>query len=159
MRATLSAALVLLAFSAAWSQEAGQPPPGMPPATQVEAITVRSEAGLLTGKGFLFRTRVNIDIDGYAKPKIDFLVAGGRRMVIDLPGVVNKSARTLIPLSDTCVKRVRIAEHKKPKKVRVVLDLQENVGYDVIDVSFVPLPAPELKPRGRLVITLTQKSL
>lgn len=155
---SLAVSLALAAGAAAFAQEAARPP-GAPSATRVDAITINSEAGLLTGEDFLFRTRVNVDMDGYVKPAVDFLTEGGRRIVIDLPGVVNKSKRRTIEMNDTCVKQVRIGEHKSPEKVRVVLDLQENVGYDVIDVSFTPLTPAGLEWRGRLTITLTQQSL
>lgn len=114
---------------------------------------------MFTGRDFLFRTQVHLDLDGFAEPEVAFQQKEGRRIILLFAGLKNKSGRRRIAVGDTCLKEIRLEQESKPPGVRVILEIQDNVGFDALDVAFFKLPGLGLRPRGRLTISLTQKSL
>jgi type IV pilus assembly protein PilQ len=95
---------------------AGLPPSGAP-ADRLDAVTVQSDRSgaevLIEGNGqFTYST---------------FLLDGPSRFVIDLSGVTNATASSVIPVDSPAVERVRVAQFKaQPEAVaRVVVDLTD----------------------------------
>ncbi len=94
----------------------------LPEATRVEKITCDRGDGSY---------RVNIAGNGkFSNPKVFML--GKDRLVVDLPGTGSVKEQESINVGGTCLKRVRMARHQGgEKKVRVVLDIEGAVDYDV----------------------------
>jgi type IV pilus assembly protein PilQ len=77
-------------------------------------------------------------------PYSTFALTEPRRFVIDLDGVINRSARSSVPVASTTVERIRVAQFKPaPKPVsRVVFDLRRETvpaierTQDALVVSF-----------------------
>jgi type IV pilus assembly protein PilQ len=96
------------------------PAPAGAPATRVDAIEVLASGG--SGDDSVIR----IAGDGEF-PYSSFILNGPDRFVIDLEGVMNRSARSSVPVEGGIVERVRVAQFKPaPRPVsRVVFDLRK----------------------------------
>ncbi len=114
--------------------------PRMAPVTSGEAATRLDGIEVLASQG---SSVVRISGDG-ALPYSTFALAEPERFVIDLNGVINRSARTTVNVEGGIVERVRVAQFKPyPKPVsRVVFDLRSRVvpvierTSDALVVSF-----------------------
>jgi type IV pilus assembly protein PilQ len=98
--------------------EAPPPPTGPSAATVVSAIKVEK-----TEKG----SRVLIQTDGEITPTVFML--DGSRLVVDLPDTTSQVRPATMPVSNRVLKQIRVGQHTRPKKVRVVLDLTKPVTY------------------------------
>ncbi|HVR98905.1 MAG TPA: type IV pilus secretin PilQ [Thermoanaerobaculia bacterium] len=113
------------------------PSPAGAAATRLEAVEVLSADGTAV---------IRISGDGEF-PYSTFALGAPSRFVIDIDGVVNRSAQTTVPVAGGVVERVRVAQFKPlPKPVaRVVFDLRDSTvplierTADALVVSF---PAP-----------------
>ena len=93
--------------------------------------------------------KVIISGDGKLSPEV-FMV-GKDRLVVDLQDVTHMIIPNTIPVKHALVEKIRIGQHVKPKKTRVVLDLTAPVTYDfhaedqqiVLTVEAVSEPAVE----------------
>jgi type IV pilus assembly protein PilQ len=72
--------------------------------------------------------KVIISGDGKFSPEV-FMV-GKTRLVVDLQDVTNTIIPNTIPIKHALVEKIRIGQHVKPKKARVVLDLTGPITYD-----------------------------
>ena len=101
-----------------------QPPPlpeeEVPAAKTISKVTVEPNEKEIT---------VTILGDGGLKPQVSMME--GDRLVVDLPEVTSTVTPNTIMVKHPVLKRVRIGQHLKPQKVRVVLDLARPVMYDV----------------------------
>lgn len=88
------------------------------PATALAAIRTSGSGASL---------QVKLEMDGTAE-YTSFQLPEPLRVVIDLPGVVNRMAEKSLELGDPYVKRIRISQFK-PDVTRVVLDLDEMAEY------------------------------
>ena len=89
-------------------------------ATVVSSVVVESDQDA---------ARIIISGDGVLEPEV-FMV-GKDRLVTDIEGVMNQVRPSTFKVSQSPVERVRIGQHKDPKKVRVVLDLNREVEFEV----------------------------
>lgn len=97
--------------------------PDYPPARRVNNVTFSKD-------GEVFQVR----IEGDGKfGKRDVFRLGGDRIVVDLPEMGASKEKLLLEVGGKCLKKVRMARHQQPLKVRVVLDLGCAVDYDVKD--------------------------
>ena len=100
--------------------------------------------------------KVTILVDGDIDPNIfPFQGTKNPMVVVDIPGTTMRTKKNTIPVDSARIKKVRMAQHSKPKKVRVVLDLLNGVAYDVIKPE-LHLGDPE-NPEGtptKLVVTV-----
>lgn len=92
----------------------------IPPAKTISKVTVEPNEKEIT---------VTILGDGELKPQVSMME--GNRLVVDLPEVTSTVTPNTILVKHPVLKRVRIGQHLKPQKVRVVLDLARPVMYDV----------------------------
>jgi hypothetical protein len=90
----------------------------LPPATVLSDTTVTPEGE---------KIKVIFTGDGAFQP--DVFMVGEDRLVVDLEGVTNSVMPNMIPVKHGLVKRMRIGQHVKPKKARVVLDLSAPITY------------------------------
>ena len=98
-----------------------EPPGGaMSPAKAVTNIEVQRQAD---------GVEVIITGDGVLTYQISRLQ--GKRLVVDLPEVVNELHRNLVPVRDPLLKQIRIGSHTQPARVRLVLDLTRDAPYTV----------------------------
>ncbi|MBI3810804.1 MAG: type IV pilus secretin PilQ [Nitrospirae bacterium] len=112
--------------------------PSLPPAKTVSKLKVEPDQDKIT---------IILTADGILKP--DAFMVEGNRLVVDLPDVTNGIRPNTISVKHKLLKRIRIGQHVKPKKVRVVLDLKTKVTFAVdqsgkqfaITVSAVPTTA------------------
>jgi len=67
----------------------------------------------------------------------DFFLGNPDRLVVDFPGVLNRSPRRTIDVNEDPVQRVRIAQFSadSPRVARLVLDLSERAPYRIVDAS------------------------
>lgn len=120
-------------------------------ATKVTAIQVKPGTTL---------PQVVIQGNGRFHPKA--MTLDGPRLVIDLPGTTSKVARSRIAVNGPLLKQIRIGEHVKPPKVRVVFDLAAMANYQLdqqggsLTVTLLPMSsppnptaAPAVKPAGK----------
>ncbi len=95
---------------------------------EASAATVISAVKASAGKDGV---KVVITGDGAMAPKT-FMV-GGKKLVIDIPGVRSKVKPSVIPVRKGGLDRVRVGQHKAPDlKVRIVLDLKKTMEYTVV---------------------------
>lgn len=143
------ASLLVLVGAAGWghAEEGGAQ---YPPAKHVLDVTVEKEKE---------EDKVVISVDGSIEPKI-FPFQGPHNMmvVVDIPGTTIRTKRNGIPVDGSCIKSVRIGQHKNPTKVRVVLDLLSEISYDVVEPE-LELGDPEHPTEipTRLVVTIRKK--
>lgn len=97
--------------------------PAFPQARRVNDVTFSKD-----GEGF----QVRIEGDGKIG-KRDVFRLGGDRIVVDLPEMGASKEKLSLEVGGKCLKKVRLARHQQPLKVRVVLDLGCAVDYDVKD--------------------------
>lgn len=117
------------------------PAPAGATATRIDAVEVLTSAG---------DSVIRIAGDG-AFPYSTFALNGPDRFVIDLEGVLNRSARSTVPVEGEIVERVRVAQFKPaPRPVsRVVFDLRRGSvpvierTADALVVSFGSSAAPQ----------------
>ncbi len=126
--------------------------PAMAPAPQGVAATRVDAIEVLAADGGAV---IRISGDGEF-PYSTFALSEPRRFVIDLDGVINRSARSAVAVDSSVVERVRVAQFKPaPRPVsRVVFDLRRETvpaierTQDALLVSFpapggeMPAPAP-----------------
>lgn len=149
-------------------------PAGTPEAPRVAPVTSGASATRLDGIEVLASqgsSVIRISGDGEL-PYSTFALAEPERFIIDLDGVINRSARTTVKVDGGVVERVRVAQFKPyPKPVsRVVFDLRSRVvpvierTSDALVVSFpsgsdaaaeTPL-ADEPEPTNVAALTPTQ---
>ncbi|HXC62647.1 MAG TPA: type IV pilus secretin PilQ [Nitrospiria bacterium] len=119
------------------SPETSAPAPATP---STEMATEKPKEAAAEPKPALVVTQVKADIsngsvkviitgDGALKPEVQEL--SGNRLVVDLPGTTNLMKPNIIQVKHALLKRIRIGQHLKPKKVRVVLDLRRKASYTV----------------------------
>jgi len=94
--------------------------PMISPATTVSKLDIETNNDEFT---------VVLTADGSLKP--DAFLVGGNRLVLDLPDVSNAIHPNVISVKSKLVKRIRIGQHTKPEKVRVVFDLKQKASYSV----------------------------
>ncbi len=75
---------------------------------------------------------IRLEGDGAFAPHA-FRLSGPERLVVDLPGVVCRAERRVLPVHAAGVRRVRVAQFRAvPEPVtRLVVDLEEPAAYDV----------------------------
>ncbi|MBI3994577.1 MAG: type IV pilus secretin PilQ [Nitrospirae bacterium] len=131
----------------------------VPPTPRVEEQPLLSEPSLQHAKTVSTlklepngdKFTILITGDGMLKP--DAFMVDGNRLVVDLSDVTSRIRPNTIPVKHRLLKRIRIGQHNKPKKVRVVFDLKSKVTFAVaqsgqqIAVTLtaseaVPLPIP-----------------
>jgi len=76
---------------------------------------------------------VRIYGDGQLEYKV-FRLDNPARLVLDIAGVKNASAKTAVEVADDVVKRVRVAQFQ-PTVARVVVDLAQKTEYDIVAVG------------------------
>ncbi len=104
------------------------------------------------------RIDVQITGDGVLSPEA-FMVQGNR-LVVDLLGVTNAVRPNTIPVKHSLVRQIRIGQHAKPEKVRVVFDLTAPVRYTMEpagDIVSVSLMAGE-PPKGRPAVSADKRA-
>jgi len=102
------------------------------PETPLPAATVATAASLLAvdplqvGDGVVVSLRGDRSIDGRA-----FELPDPARVVIDLPGVINRVDRHVFTVNAPLVRRIRVAQYRAvPEPItRVVIDLEADAGY------------------------------
>ncbi len=99
------------------------PATDLPQARRVSNVTFSK-----IGEGF----QVRIEGDGRIGKREVFKL-GGDRLVVDLPAMGSPKEKLVLDVGGRCLKKVRMARHQAPQKVRVVLDLGCAVDYDVKD--------------------------
>lgn len=134
--------------------EAAQGMP-VPPSPAVEEEPILSEPMLEAAKTVSTlklepngdKFTIVITADGMLKP--DAFMVNGNRLVVDLSDVTSRIRPNTIPVKHKLLKRVRIGQHVKPKKVRVVFDLNAKVTFAVAQSGkqiAVTLSAAETAP-------------
>ncbi|HUK57520.1 MAG TPA: type IV pilus secretin PilQ [Nitrospiria bacterium] len=94
--------------------------PALPAAKTVSKLTVDRDKDTVA---------IHIAGDGALKPNA-FMVEGNR-LVVDLPDVTNAIRPNTISVKHSLLKSIRIGQHLKPMKVRVVFDLNSKASFTV----------------------------
>jgi hypothetical protein len=87
----------------------------------------------------------------------EVFMVGEDRLVVDLEGVTNSVMPNMIPVKHRLVNRMRIGQHVKPKKARVVLDLSAPITYTVhaegrkISLSVKPVREPSVESQMAMI--------
>jgi type IV pilus assembly protein PilQ len=127
----------------------------VPPTMIKEEDEVLPKAKVVTGVAVVpeneKRLKVIISGDGQLSPEV-FMV-GKDRLVVDIQDVTHTIVPNTIPVKHALVERIRIGQHVKPRKARLVLDLSAPVAYDfhdedqqvVLVVEVISEPAIEMK--------------
>ncbi len=138
--------LVLLTGAPASSQEEAATGE-LPPAKHVLDVEVEKGDG---------EDRVAILVDGMIEPNV-FAHQGAKNpmVIVDIPGTETLAKDKRIAVESPLLQSVRIGQHRSPTKVRVVLDLLNDVTYDVVKLDLY-LGDPERldEAPSRLVLTL-----
>ena len=89
----------------------------------VEVVPVRS------GEGLVIELKGDGPLSGHT-----FSLPGPDRIVVDLPGVVNRVQQTLYPVGSSLVRQVRVAQYQTaPQPIaRVVVDLESPAAYELV---------------------------
>lgn len=116
------------------AQEAVVPPPAIEekPVSSEPMVQAAKMVSKLKFESMKDKVTVVLTGDGALKP--DAFMVEGNRLVVDLPDVTNGIRPNTIPVKHKLLKRIRIGQHVKPKKVRVVFDLNAKVTF-VVDPS------------------------
>jgi type IV pilus assembly protein PilQ len=77
------------------------------------------------------KDKLTVVITGDGSLKSDAFMVTGDRLVVDLLDVTNAIRPNTISVKNKLLKRIRIGQHVKPKKVRVVFDLKTKVSFSV----------------------------
>jgi type IV pilus assembly protein PilQ len=109
----------------------------VPPAPATEEKALPSEPTLPAAKTVSKLTvdrnddtvAVHITGDGVLNPNA--FMASGNRLVVDLPDVTSHIRPNTISVKAKLLKDIRIGQHVKPQKVRVVFDLNSKVAFAV----------------------------
>lgn len=99
------------------------------PVIQEAPLVAAKTVSQLTIESSEDKVGVVIAADGMLQPDV-FMVAGNR-LVVDLPDVMSSIRPSTIPVHHRLLKQIRIGQSVKPKKVRVVFDLNTKVSYTV----------------------------
>jgi AMIN domain len=91
-----------------------------PMATEVSRISIQPDA-----KG------IEIVITGNGKMKPRLFRLKGERLVMDIPGVINKALPNSLPVGHPVVSEIRVGQHYDPTKVRLVFYVVEPVDYQI----------------------------
>ena len=114
-------------------------PPAEKPATEPVAASAAAEvpsqergsATVVTSvKAKAGKDGVNVVITGNGAIKPNTFMLEGKRLVIDIPGAINKVRPSVIPVRKGGLDKVRVGQPDKTK-VRVVLDLTKTMEYTV----------------------------
>jgi len=98
----------------------------LPPAKTVTAIDVQRLDNALV-----------VVVTGDGDLSFQAMRLGGNRLVVDLPGVVNKTTRQKIVVGHPLVRQIRIGTHHVPQpKLRLVLDLTRAVPHSIEKIGF-----------------------
>lgn len=109
-----------------------------PPATQAVDAADEPDAGspaslvdvqpIQNGEGVSILLRGDRSMAGRA-----FVLPDPNRLVVDLPGVINRVERHLFPVNTSLVRRVRVAQYRAvPEPItRVVVDLESDADYSI----------------------------
>lgn len=109
------------AASPAGSPAESPAPSVMPPAKTVTAIAVQRLDQALV-----------VVVTGDGELSFQAMRLGGNRLVVDLPGVINKTNRKTIVVGHPLVRQIRLGAHQTPQpKLRLVLDLGRAVPHSI----------------------------
>lgn len=107
-------------------------PPGRVKDVKPQKISAKS-ATAVTGIRIDKEKGLKVVISGDGEMKYDVFLLKPNRLVIDIPDTINKARPVTYNVGDPSLSNVRIGQHKEPiKKVRVVLDLNRPLSYEVI---------------------------
>ncbi len=126
-----------------------QPAPEQAEAEQATATVVSSVKATAGRNG----VKIVITADGSMKPNV-FMVEG-KKLVVDIPGVLSRVRPSVIPVRKGGLDRVRIGQHAAPDmKVRVVMDLTKPLTYTVTpegnSLIIAMSAAPSVKPEEKM---------
>lgn len=96
-----------------------------------EAISEKKTATEVTGIKIDKEKGLRVIISGRGEMRYNVFLLKTNRLVIDILDAINKARPMAYTVSDPSLSRVRIGEHKEPKKVRVVLELTRPFPYEI----------------------------